>query len=105
MIQLTAFHWVKNYSHTCFSDEKSSRIERFLPKRGNLSKALSVDASDARHKIFKLKKNKSVDDRQNILFENQSTLMAVPPFGGHKNTSFNNAFKEHPRGFSFSRMF
>merc|ERR1712032_845107 len=43
--------------------EKSSRIERFLPKRGNLSKALSVDASDARHKIFKLKKNKSVDDR------------------------------------------
>ena len=49
-----------------FSAEKSSRLERFVPKRGNLSKALSVDASDARHKIFKLKKNKSVDDRQEL---------------------------------------
>ena len=34
-----------------------------LPKRGNLSKALSVDADNARHAILKLKKTKSVDDR------------------------------------------
>lgn len=38
-------------------------MERILPKRGNLSKALSVDASVAKHAIFKLKKTKSVDIR------------------------------------------
>ena len=38
------------------------KLERLLPKRGNLSKALSVDASEAITRI-KLKKTKSVDDR------------------------------------------
>jgi len=42
---------------------EKSRLERLLPKRGNLSKALSVDADNARHAILKLKKTKSVDDR------------------------------------------
>ena len=34
-----------------------------LPKRGNLSKALSMEASDAKSAIMKLKKTKSVDER------------------------------------------
>merc|ERR1719232_532356 len=55
---IAKWHTLRN-----ITSEKSSRLERFVPKRGNLSKALSVDASDAKHKIFKLKKNKSVDDR------------------------------------------
>ena len=42
---------------------EESKLKKILPKRGNLSKALSVDASDARHKILKLKKTKSVDAR------------------------------------------
>ena len=42
---------------------EKSRLEKILPKRGNLSKALSVDASDARTAILKLKKAKSVDDK------------------------------------------
>ena len=42
---------------------EKSRLEKMLPKRGNLSKALSVDASDARTAILKLKKTKSVEDK------------------------------------------
>jgi len=42
---------------------EKSRLEKMLPKRGNLSKALSVDASEARSAILKLKKTKSVDDK------------------------------------------
>ena len=55
-------------SHHCllhmhmFLVEKN-RLERILPKRGNLTKALSMEASDAKSKILKLKKAKSVDDR------------------------------------------
>ena len=46
-----------------FNLVEKSKMERILPKRGNLSKALSVDASVAKHAIFKLKKTKSVDIR------------------------------------------
>jgi len=42
---------------------EKNRIERMLPKRGNLSKALSMEASDAKSAIMKLKKTKSVDER------------------------------------------
>ena len=42
---------------------EKSRLEKILPKRGNLSKALSVDASEARTAILKLKKTKSVEDK------------------------------------------
>ena len=49
-------------SYLCISVEKN-RLERILPKRGNLTKALSMEASDAKSKILKLKKAKSVDDR------------------------------------------
>ena len=42
---------------------EKNRLERILPKRGNLTKALSMEASDAKSKILKLKKAKSVDDR------------------------------------------
>ena len=48
--------------HRIFSVEKN-RLERILPKRGNLSKALSMEASDAKSAIMKLKKAKSVDER------------------------------------------
>ena len=41
---------------------EKSKLEKILPKRGNLSKALSVDASEARSAFLKLKKTKSVED-------------------------------------------
>ena len=42
---------------------EKNRLERILPKRGNLTKALSMEASDAKSAIMKLKKTKSVDEK------------------------------------------
>ena len=49
-------------SQIMFSVEKN-RLERILPKRGNLTKALSMEASDAKSAILKFKKAKSVDEK------------------------------------------